>query len=480
MAENPTPQTRLRDTLLKALDERARTIDLLEAYYDGNHPLPEPPDRMTKYRQARDAFVNLSRMGVTNYVRLVADAPAERLRVTGFRFGDPKNLRNDDDAWAIWQRNHLDADSTTLHHKAFVTGQAGMLVWPDRGEAQITVEHPRHVIVAYTAGSYRQRAAALKQWIDDDGTKRVVLYLPDAVYKYRGVSDQATLDAGIPEEFEQWQPGTDDTWPIKNPLGVVPIVEFRANPDLRPSTYGGGTSEFAGVLSIQDRINKTVFDRLVTAEFQAFRQRWAVGWTPDNPNEGMTASMAHMMTFPANEADEQPVQVGEFSQADVTGFLKGVEADVGAMAAITRTPTFYTLGASISNISGDTLKALQAGHIAKCESHRDNFTESHEEVLRLALRAENNPRADDQSSMLVWRDIEHRTWAETADAVVKMQALGVPKEALWAMLPNVTPQDIERWKVLAADEALFAPEQTVTPNQARQIPAFAASTNGGP
>lgn len=476
MAETPTPQTALRDQLLKALNERARGIDVLEAYYDGNHPLPSPPDRMSKYRQAHDAFKNLSRMGVTNYVRLVADAPAERLRVTGFRFGEPENLTNDTDAWRIWQRNHLDADSTTLHHKAFVTGQAAMLVWPVAGQAQITVEHPRHVIVAYAAGSYRERAAALKTWVDDDGIKRAVLYLPDKVYKYRSKSTTGQVEAGVLEEFEEWQPATDSTWPIANPLGVVPIVEFRANPDLRPSPFGGGISEFAGVLSIQDRINKTVFDRLVTAEFQAFRQRWAVGWVPDNPNEGMTASMAHMMTFPANEVGEQPVQVGEFSQADFTGFLKGVEADVGAMAAITRTPTFYTLGASISNISGDTLKALQAGLIAKCESHRDNFTESHEEVLRLALRAEGNPRAEDESSMLVWRDVEHRTWAETADAVVKMQALGVPREALWGMLPNVTPQDIERWKVLAADEALFAPQDPTTPNQARQLPAF--TTNG--
>lgn len=479
MAETPTPQTALRDQLLKALSDRARSIDVLEAYYDGNHPLPGPPQRMERYREARDAFTNLSRMGVTNYVRLVADAPAERLLETGFRFGEPTNLKNDTDAWRIWERNHLSADARTLRHNTFVTGQAGMLVWPVNGLAQITVEHPRNVIVAYAAGSYRERAAALKTWVDDDGIKRVVLYLPDKVYKYRSTTTTAQLETGMPEAFEAWQPATDDTWPIKNPLGVVPIIEFRANPSLKPSPFGGGTSEFAGVLPIQDRINKTVFDRLVTAEYQAFRQRWAVGWTPDNPNEGMTASMAHMLTFPPNPADEQPVQVGEFSQADFTGFLKGVEADVGAMAAITRTPTFYTLGANISNISGDTLKALQAGHIAKCEAHRDNFTESDEEVLSLALLAEGNPRAADQMTMVIWRDIEHRTWAETADAVVKMQALGVPREALWAMLPNVTPQDIERWKILAADEALFAPQEPTTPNQARQIPAFDGINGAG-
>jgi hypothetical protein len=163
----------------------------------------------------------------------------------------------------------------------------------------------------------------------------------------------------------------------------------------------------------------------------------------------------HLLSF-----EDGDVKVGEFGQADFTGFITAVESDVQAMAAITRTPSFYTLG-SISNISGDALTALQAGLIAKTESHRDNFSESWEEVLRLALQAEGDPRSADQQSMVLWRDIEHRTWAETADAVLKMSTLGIPKEALWGMLPNVTPQDIDRWRVMAAEEALFAPEPDV-------------------
>jgi hypothetical protein len=439
----PTP-IQIRDRLLKVLEQRCQGIETLERWYDGEHPLPSPPERMTRYDEAANAFRDLSRMGVTNYVSLVPDAPADRLEVTGFRFGDPANARNDDEAWTIWQRNHLDADSRLVQHKALVAGNAFVLVWPADGQAKITVEHPGQAIVAYAPGSRRQRAAGLKCWLEDDETRRVVLYLPDNVYKWANKSKAAPL--------EEWQPETDDTWPIANPFGEVPLVEFRANADLRPRPYGGGASEFAGVLPIQARINKTVFDRLVTAEFQAFRQRWAVGWTPDDPNEGMQASMRHLLTF-----EDPGVTVGEFAQADFSGFIKAVESDVQSMAAITRTPTFYTLG-SISNISGDTLAALQAGLVAKCEAHRDNFSEDWEEVLRLGLKAEENERAGDESSMVVWRSIEHVTWAEIADAAAKLSLVGVPREALWAMLKDVSPQDIERWKVMQADEELFAPQ----------------------
>lgn len=449
-----------RDRLLKRLAERAARVELLEAYYDGNHPLPEIPQRMSAYPQARSAFLNLSKMGVTNYVPLVADAPADRLRVIGFRFGQAENVDADPVAWEIWQRNHLDADSAIVHDKALVTGQSYVLVWADEdGKAEITPEHPMQAIVAYESGKFRKRIAGLKSYIDDDDEMhRVVLYLRSekAAFKW-----QRELDSnGSPHgPFMPWQPSTDESWPIAlpSPKGNIPLVEFRANPSLKPARFGGGVGEFEKVIPVQNRINKTVFDRLVTAEFQAFRQRWAVGWTPENPNEGMALSMSRLLTF-----EDENVKVGEFGQADFSGFIKAVESDVQAMAASTRTPTFYTLGA-ISNISADALTALQSGLIAKTEKHRDNFSESWEEVLRLALEVEDDPRATDQTSMALWRDIEHRTWGEQVDAVLKMKSLDVPREALWQMLPNVTPQDIDRWRVMAADEALFAPadEETV-------------------
>lgn len=455
MAEPGSPDA-TRNKLLKQLQERSAKIDLLEKYYEGDHPLPSPPSSMARFQEVVNAFKNLSFLGVTNYVKLVADAPAERLRVTGFRFGE--ETKGDIDAWNIWQRNELDADSGAVQHSAIQNGSSFCLVWQENGRAIITPEHPSQAIVAYEPGSRRRRRAGLKYWLEDDESQRCVLYGRENVYKW-----EAPKAEGSPTEWANWHPATDDSWPIRNPFGEVPLVEFRANPSLKPAPFGGGRGDFEGVLPIQNRINKTIFDRLVTAEFQAFRQRWAVGWTPDNMNEAIKASVSRLMSF-----EDSEVTVGEFGQADFSHFISAVESDVQAMAAITRTPSFYTLG-HISNISGDALMALQSGLVARTETHRDNFSESWEDVLRLALRAEGDPRANDFSSMVLWRSIEHVTWAEKADALVKLSSLGVPREALWAQIPEVTPQDIERWKVMAADEALFAPP--VTPQQAAQLPS---------
>jgi hypothetical protein len=204
------------------------------------------------------------------------------------------------------------------------------------------------------------------------------------------------------------------------------------------------------VVPIQDRINKTVFDRLVTAEHQAFRQRYVIGWDfpvdpeTQQPNRDamVQAAASRLWTF---ENGDGQVQVGELGQADFTGFIKAVESDIQQMAMISRTPPHYLLGQMV-NISGDALKASEAALVKKCRRHSRNFGESWEEVMRLALQAIADPRADDQSSMIVWGDVESRTWGETVDAVLKMQALNVPEDALWLMLPDVTPQDVQRWK----------------------------------
>ena len=159
----------------------------------------------------------------------------------------------------------------------------------------------------------------------------------------------------------------------------MPVVEFAANPSLKAAPFGGGRAEFEPVLSIQDRINKTIFDRLVTAEFQAFRQRWAIGWSPEVDEETglpredqvFKASQAFLWTFAAHP-DE--VKVGEFGQADFTQFIKATEADVNAMAAISKTPPHYLLGAMV-NISGDALTARNPGSTAKTKKHARRFGE---------------------------------------------------------------------------------------------------------
>lgn len=446
-----TPEAML-NRLLVALDERQRSVKQLEAYYEGDHPLPVMPTSNAAL-QAETAYRRLLQMGRTNWVKLVADAPAERLQVTGFRSGLEQAA--DAEVWGIWQANQLDADSALVHSTALVTGQAFALVWADaNGQPKITPEHPSQCIVAYERGTRRERAAGLKAWRDDSGKICATLWTRDWVLKYESEKESESLIGN--DWVRRETPG--EPWPARNPLGVVPLVEFRANPSLRPAVLGGGCGEFEPVLDIQDRINRVLFTRLLAGEFGAFRQRWVVGMDLEvdaetgRVDEPFRAAIDRLWMV-----DDPDVKFGEFSATDLRPFIDAVEADVTHLAAITKTPPHYLLGKEV-NISAEALKASEAGLVAKTARHRDQFSEAWEEVLRLAVavRDPKDPRAQDLASMVIWRDIEQRTWGETVDAILKMQALGVPQEALWERLPGVTPQDIARWQTMSASAAFTA------------------------
>jgi len=470
-----------REKLLVQLSQQAQRVGRLERYYNGDHPIPKPPEALDPqvFKEACRAHRTIAQMGVTNFTRLIADAPANRLQVVGFQFTAPgtgEDSERDAQAWEAWQRSHLDADQGLVYTMACSTGQAYGLVWGDGDRATITIEHPSQMIVAYESGSRRRRAAALKCWQDDDG-KKAVLYLPIGIYKWRMAVKANSSEA---QGWERWQPDTDTAWPVDNELGVVPVVEFRANPPAVPMPYGGGRSEFEPVLPVQDRINKTQFDRLVTAEFQAFRQRYTIGWQPPTDAEGnpdamatYKASVARLQNFFSEDPDlNREIKVGEFAQADFSGFLKAVEADIQQMAAITETPAYYLLGQMV-NISSDALIAAEAGLIAKTERHQDNFSETWEELIRLALQAEGDPGANDVQAETLWGDVEQRTWGQTVDAAAKVKELEVPIEAVWEMLPTSSPQKIARWRAQRAGENLFATPSSDATSAAAELKAKA-------
>lgn len=438
----------IRDRLLKALGARREGIDKLDRYYRGDHDLPSITAK------ARDEFSRLMRDARMNWCELIVDAVAERLDVSGFRFGD--SIGQDDVAWRLWQGNQLDAYSELVHTDALTCARAFVLVWPDDSSpvgVRATGETAAEAIVSYVSGSQTQRDAALKSWIDDaTGLGFCTLYLAEEVWKWQ-TTRRVLSASGVGRSWERRDVDGED-WPLENPLApMVPMVEFRPRPHLR----GEPQSEIGGaVLNVQDRVNKTILDRLMTQEFAAFRQRWATGLAiPINPDTGQPVAPFQAAVDRVWVTENPEARFGEFGQTDLSGYLGAVESDVVHLAAITRTPPHYLLG-KMANVSGDALKAAETGLVAKVRRRMKFLGESWEEVMRLMLWAiDERERATDISSEVIWRDPESRSEGETVDALVKMSGLGVPREVLWQRW-GASPQEVSRWKAMAAAEA-FSP-----------------------
>lgn len=446
--EDRTPQWWLTQ-LYKRLMMRSPQVLKMEDYYDGNHPLSFVTS------EYREEFSTMLRGVSDNWMALVVDAVEERLHVEGFRMTD--DPAGDEDAWRIWQENRLDADSEMLHSTALQTGAAYAMVWygeDDRPE--VTVEHPAQTYVAYESGTSRKRAAAIKSWIDEwTGGMRANVYLPDGIYKYAS-SRSVTLDdyqtrTGRDRSVEIlsgfWKPLEVDEY-VKNPLGVVPIVEFRN----RPRLLGDGRSEIQDVISTQNQINKLVCDMMIAAEFSAFRQRWAIG--VEIPTDPMTGQM--LQDFPAAvdrlwHVEDKDAQFGEFGETDLTNYVSAIENRVQSLASRTRTPPHYLLGSSGSFPSGESLKATETGLIAKCRSRHRHFGESWEEVMRLSFKILDDPRADSVMAETIWTDPESRSEAEHTDSLLKKMSLGVPLHQLWEDA-GYSQTQIGRFKEMLLDE----------------------------
>lgn len=431
------------DFLNYALDARWAELRVFDAYYEGDQTLAFVT------RKFRDAYGSLFQELTDNYMQLVVEAPAERLRVQGFRYGGEQDA--DQDAWRIWQANGLDAESNMVHVEAIKLRESYWMVQPT-GTAipKITCEHPSQVIVAHAAGDRRARQAALKRWRDGDYIYANV-YLPDRVVKYR--TTERLLREQIAER--QWETVTAES----NPLGEVPIVAVRNN----PSMLKGGRSDLeGGPISLQNGINKHLADLLIGSEFIAYPQRVLLGVDVPRDAEGrpirnaeMAASQSRLWMFPNENA-----KAFEFSAADLGNFRNAMDGLIGDLAAQTRIPIYYFRPQAISNISAEALIGLDAGLVSKVNDKKDPIGEAHEDMMRLAFKAvdRTDERAQVVDSETIWKNTESRSEAQTVDAAMKKQALGVPWEQLMEDL-GYSPTQIDRMAAMRETDALLAQAQ---------------------
>lgn len=393
--------------LYKELTDRRESVEFFNDYYVGEHPLPWVAP------QAREEFRRIVRMTRSNYMGLVCDAQCERITIEGFRFGN--DAAADDDTWRIFQANNLDSDSDMAILEAAISGQSYLQVAPNPKDAKtphIWVEHASQAIVAFVPGTNRrERAASLKVW-DDDWTQEIhaTVQLPGKIGKYKAKRPQAGSTSVQWEEREVV--GERLNGARTNPLGVVSMIEVPNNPRL----LTGGVSELHDLTDIQDRVNKTIFDRLQTQEFGVDPQKWASAF-PDEDESGNQ----NVVEFGRNRmvtTDIAETKFGNFAVAPLNPYSEAKREDVKDIASRSRTPAQYLLG-EMSNVNGETLKASESGLISKVRQRRRPVAEAFEDAMRVARQAAGLAGDGDARMETIFANPEFRTEGELADATVK-------------------------------------------------------------
>lgn len=395
---------------------RCPYLDLHNDYYSGDHPLPWLAP------QARTEFRRILRMTRTNVMGLVVDAMVERLALEGFRM--PGEDGADEDTWRIWQANNLDDDFDQGLLEAAIGGTSYTLVQPNNTDTpDVFIEHASQAIIGYVPGSNRRRkAAGLKLWVDD-WTARLCATLDmraadggQWLFKFETDAPKGEVR---PQSL-QWRRRevAGEAWPARNPLGEVALTELPNNPRL----LTGGRSEIEDLIDVQDRINKTVADRLLAQDFGAFPQKWATGYPDEdaagNPTDPIDIGQDRIVT-----TDVAETKFGQWDAAPLDPYSSGKREDVKDAASRSRTPAQYLLG-DMSNVNGETLKASESGLVAKVRQRQRPFGRGALGTARLIRIAAGLP-VPSEPMAAIWRNPEFRTEGETTDAAVKQLQAGI-------------------------------------------------------
>ncbi|MFJ4987905.1 phage portal protein [Streptomyces sp. NPDC088732] len=428
------------------LIRRRGDIDRHNDYYRGKHPLKFASDEFAKYHGGRyKGFCD-------NWTQVVADSPVERLTVNGFLAAG--ETKADTDLWQVWQVNGLDADSQLGFLGAVTGARCFVLVWGDPDDPDmpvVTFEDASQSIVAYEPGSRIRRRAALKRW-QDGNEDYATLYLPDEVWKFcrpLAQQDKSPQEADVDEEFKSWAPREmgDEPNPQPNPMGVVPMVELPNKPMLVDDPI----SDISGTVAMQDAINLLWAQMFTASDYASFPQRVILGAEPPKIPKLNSAgeiigselvdikkfAVDRVMIFPGKDA-----KIAEWQAANLAMYTDMIEVAVGHLAAQTRTPQHYLIG-KMANLSADSLLAAETGLVKRVEEKHLWFGQGLREVARLIALA----KGDDakaralRSGRVLWADVESRSHAQMADALLKLKQLGFPFEWL-ALRYGLTPTEV--------------------------------------
>jgi hypothetical protein len=395
------------------LEKDARTewarLNRFVRYARGHQKLPWLPDNAeTEYR-------DLALKSASNWLELVIRAKSQGLYLDGY--GDTDG---DSRVWDEgWQANGMDARQHALNRATLTLGYSFQIIMPsDDGGVYWRPEAATDLHAVYADDSDEWPDAAIRRL----SKNRYELYDDEARYTLIGKLGSAEVAVS------------------PHGLGVTPVVRVFSQLDLLGKPMG----EVEPVIPIQDRIVDATFTLQMVAKYGAFPQRWIAGMEVPEDAEGnpippaIKAYVDHIML-----AADPDTKFGQFQAADLRQYVDALEAHIRHLAAITQTPPHYLLG-SLVNLSAEALAAAEAGLQRNIREKREVMGEGYEQAFRLAaLVLGDDDAAFDLGAQVHWQDVESRSLAQTADALLKLAQLGVPPRMLFRMIPGWTQRDAD-------------------------------------
>lgn len=428
-------------------------------YYKGKHKRPFAPRGVNK------EYKELQEMAVAPWLRLVAKAPVQRVRVDGFR-RDEKSAP-DMAVWTnYWLPNRMQSRQRIVYLDAVKHGRGVISVGrnpQNLKQPRINVESPSNVLVVYDDYDVFTPKWAVKTWENSEKNEydvktvvtNAVVYTDSEWARYRKV------------DFGQWEYRTGG----RNPLGRVPFVEFAPELD----SLGNPQSMIRPLFPMQRAIDTIRFDLLLAGQFAAYRQRGVTGFDPvlrddkgqivwqENPDGSIrtdgngqpmplladlgSPGVDRLLVFPGHDT-----KIWDLPESNLNNYVITIKMLVQQMAAIAQVPPQYLLG-DMANLSGDALDAAESTLGSLSNDIKTSFGTSLSETVLLADIAAGSPNGKELATEAIFGDTISRSFGVVVDGITKLITTGLPQRAAWEMIPGATQTKVNQW-VKWADEEL--------------------------
>lgn len=419
-------------------------------------------------RKARPEYKQVVEQSQFNILPLLIRSLANNFFIDGYR---PRRSSENAPVWdRVWQPNRLDARQAGWWRASLEYGTSYATVVPGElnGEksAVITPWSPRRLTALYDDPVADEWA----RFFMTVGISRPV-FGPDGVQVVTPVSvydDHHRYEIDVPSGMLATQIYTPAGY--RGALyGEVTIDASKARvsehgAELPPlvrfmDTFGelddGPEGVVYEMLPAQRQLNQTTYSLGMAELYSAFKQRWVTGLEIQEDEDGNPIEPFNIAVDKLLQAESEATKFGEFGQTDLGGYLDSRDKTLLFVASTRQIPPHtLVVGNAVSNISAEALAALEAGHQQDIAEHKTSYGESAEQMFRLAGKVMGDNAAwRDTSAQVRWRDTTPRSLAQVADALGKLATLlGVPAQALWERIPDVTDQDLETWKKMAAEQ----------------------------
>lgn len=416
------------------LTESLEELDEYRDYYSGEQELNFATQDFI------DAFGDQFRDFRSNWMDVVVGAMEERLDLQRILLRSEAGTVEEDLSDRVWDAlslNEFEELQLETYNGALVEGRSYVIVWPDEAlGARIDANFAQNIYVTYSPYDSRVIERAIKRWVTDDGGQRLTLYTRDFIYKFyiegtgQDPEDVQVRDTGwieYPTELSG-----DPSWPLPNPFGEVPIVEFHNR---------GWKSELRDLIPLQDALNMDMRKMMVGGEYLAEPINYMVT-SNEEPDGGWKAQPGVIWTIQPEvdfEGNVLPVQVGQLPPGAPDAFLSIIETYLQHIAAISRTPSYYFYlsskqGGRGDAPSGEALRVAETGLLKKVQMLHRLWGIRWLRVARLIAMALGS-FADEEIPVRgesIWtHPMAHFLSLLLDEAAAMMTQLGLPPEFAW-------------------------------------------------